>query len=218
MGLLTARAQQANPGQVQDACEPATRCVALHVEAKGWLNGIAPKCIGRSQAQFINLFEEILPDSLKVLSKYSVKFQCPVISINQLAREGLAEGTRIDVVIRAMAKVRVFVRDDLPDIVRELLHVPAAGRKRMSKLIFSYICDYNELITVDDIQSLETETQEKQQVVNSAVEVFRVEGIQEAATNLLHKGMRLEEVVEVTKLSRDQIETLRQKINGAFQD
>ena len=77
-----------------------------------------PKCIGRSQAQFINLFEEVLPDSLKVLSKYSVNFQCPVININQLAREGLAKGARIDAVIRAMAKVRGFIRDDLPDMVR----------------------------------------------------------------------------------------------------
>ena len=136
MGLLTARAQQANPCQVRDACEPATRGAAFHVEAKGWLNVDAPKCIGRSQAQFINLFEEVLPDSLKVLSKYSVSFQCLVISINQLAREGLTEGTRIDVEIRAMAKVRGFVRDDLPDTVRGPLHVPTAGRKRMSKLIF----------------------------------------------------------------------------------
>ena len=141
-----------------------------------------------------------------------------MISINQLAREGLAEGTRIDVVIRAMAKVRGFVRDDLPDMIRGLLHVPAAGRKRTSKLIFSYICDYNEPVTVNDIQSLKTETQEEQQAVYSAVEAFREEGVQEVATNLLHKGMRLEEVVEVTKLSRDQVETLRQKINGAFQD
>ena len=136
MGLLTARAQQANPCQVRDACEPATRCAALHVEAKGWLNVIALKCIGRSQAQFINPFEEVLPDSLKVLFKYSVNFQCPVINTNQLAREWLAEGTRIDALIRAMAKVRGFVRDDLPDMVRGPLHVPAAGRKWMSKLIF----------------------------------------------------------------------------------
>ena len=71
---------------------------------------------------------------------------------------------------------------------------------------------------MDDIQSLETETQQEQQVVYSAVEAFREEGFQEVATNLLHKGMGLEEVVEVTKLSRDQVETLRQKINGAFQD
>ena len=110
--------------------------MAFHVEAKGWLNVTAPKCIGRLQAHLINLFEEVLPDSLKVLSKYSVNFQCPVISIDQLAREGLTEGTRIDVVIRAMVKFQGFVRDDLPDMVRGLLHVPAAGRKRMSKLIF----------------------------------------------------------------------------------
>ena len=94
----------------------------------------------------------------------------------------------MDAVIRAMAKVRGFVRGDLPDMVKELLHVPAAGRKRMSKLIFDYICDYNAPITEDEIQSLETETQEEQQAVYSAVETFREEGIQEVATNLLHKG------------------------------
>ena len=88
----------------------------------------------------------------------------------------------------------------------------------MSKLIFSYICDYNEPVTEDDRQSLKTETQEEQQAVYSAVEAFREEGIQEVATNLLHEGMRLEEVVEVTKLSRDQVETLRHNINCAFQD
>ena len=132
--------------------------------------------------------------------------------------EGLAEGTCIDAVIRAMAKVRDFVSDDLPDTVRGPLHVPAAGRNRMSKLIFGYICDYNAPITEDDIQSLETETQEEQQAVYSAVEPFREEGIQEVSTNLLHKGMGLEEVVEVMKLSRDQVEMLRHKINGAFQD
>ena len=52
--------------------------------------------------------------------------------------------------------------------------------------------------------------------LEEGLEKGRVEGIQEVAANMLHKGMELEEVVEVTKLSRDQVETLRQKINGAF--
>ena len=202
----------------------------------------------RPRAQFINLFaDEVPPRSLTVLSKYSVNFQCVVINVNKLVREGLAKGTRIDAVIRAMAKVRSFASDDLPDIVRGLLHVPAADRESMSKLVFGYICDYNAHITEDDIKNLKTETQEEQQVVYSAVEAIReegrqevrqevysaveafreegrveglekgrVEGIQEVAANMLHKGMGLEEVVEVTKLSRDQVETLRQKINDAF--
>ena len=46
----------------------------------------------RSRADFINLFVD------EVLSKYSVNFQCLVININKLAREGLTEGTRIDAV------------------------------------------------------------------------------------------------------------------------
>ena len=185
----------------------------------------------RPRAEFINLFTDEVPSrSLKVLSKYSVNFQCLVINVNKLVQEGLTEGTRIDAVIRAMAKVRGFVKDDLPDMVRWLLHVPEADRARMSILIFGYICDYNAHITEDDINSLETETQEEQQVVYSAVEAFReegrVEGLEkgreevreEVASNLLYKGMGLEEVVEVTKLSRDQVETLQQKINGASAD
>ena len=68
----------------------------------------------------------------------------------------------------------------------------------------------------------------------SAVEAFREEGRQEGrqeglekgleqglhkvAANLLQKGMGPGEVAEVTELSRDQVETLQQKMNGAAGD
>ena len=112
-------------------------------------------------------------------------------------------------------------------------------------LVFGYVCDYNEHITRNDILSLETETPEEQQMV-SAVEAFREEfreegrqegreegreegrqegleiglkrGLQKVAANLLQKGMGPEEIVEVTELSRDQVETLQQKMNGASGD
>ena len=47
---------------------------------------------------------------------------------------------------------------------------------------------------------------------------FRQEGRQEIAANLLQKGMGPGEIAEVTGLSRDQVETLQQKMNGASRD
>ena len=93
----------------------------------------------------------------------------------------------------------------------------------MFKLVLGYICDYNKFIKRDDILKLETKTSEEQKMVLSAVEAFREEGRaeglekgrQEIAANLLQKGMGPEEVVEVTKLSRAQVESLWQEFNGS---
>ena len=92
----------------------------------------------------------------------------------------------------------------------------------MFKLGLGYVCDYNYDIKQDDILKLETKTSEEQQMVLSAVEAFREEGRaeglqevrQEFAAYLLQKGMGPEEIVEVTKLSREQVESLQQKINS----
>ena len=60
----------------------------------------------------------------------------------------------------------------------------------------------------------------------SAVESFRREGFEEGfkqgfektrenvATNMLKQGRTLEEVIEVTDLSQDQVETILHKIDG----
>ena len=60
----------------------------------------------------------------------------------------------------------------------------------------------------------------------SALEAFREEGRvegreegreeyrEEVATNMLKKGRTLEEVVELTDLSQEQVETILRKING----
>ena len=53
-----------------------------------------------------------------------------------------------------------------------------------------------------------------------AVEAFREEGRQQVAaiaTNLWYKGMGPEEVVEVTKLSREQVESLWQEISETLE-
>ncbi len=139
-----------------------------------------------------------------------------------IAGGGLAEKTNIDAVIRAMSTVRDFDVSDLPDLMDRTRHVPAEKRARMFKLGLGYVCDYNYDIKQDDILKLETKTSEEQQMVLSAVEAFREEGRaeglqevrQEFAAYLLQKGMGPEEIVEVTKLSREQVESLQQKINS----
>ena len=65
-------------------------------------------------------------------------------------------------------------------------------------------------------------TSEEHQMGISAVEAFREEGRvegreeyrEEVATNMLKKGRTLEEVVELTDLSQEQVETILRKING----
>ena len=69
-------------------------------------------------------------------------------------------------------------------------------------------------------------TSEEHQMGISALEAFREEGRvegrvegreeyrEEVATNMLKKGRTLEEVVELTDLSQEQVETILRKING----
>ena len=187
----------------------------------------------RTSAEFIDLFPDVPKHCWPVLSEFSVNFRCLLINVNELDDKGLAKGSRIDAVIRAMATVRNFDKKDLPGMLKRLLHVPAPDRKRMFMLVLGYVCDYNEHITREDILNLETETPEEQQMV-SAVEAFREEGRvegreegrvegreegrQEVAVNMLQKGMGPGEIVELTDLSRDQVETLQQKMNGASGD
>ena len=183
----------------------------------------------RTSAEFIDLFPDVPEHCWPVLSEFSVSFRCLLINVNELDDKGLAKGSRIDAVIRAMATVRNFDKKDLPGMLERLLYVPAPDRERMFMLVFGYVYDYNEHITRKDILNLETKTPEEQQMV-SAVEAFREEfreefrqeglekGLYKVAANLLQKGMGPGEIAEVTELSRDQVETLQQKMNGASGD
>ena len=179
----------------------------------------------RTSAEIINLLADVPEHCWPVLSEFSINFRCLLINVNELDDKGLAKGSRIDAVIRAMATIRKFDKKDLPGMLKRLSHVPAPDRVRMFILVFGYVCDYNEHITREDILSLETKTPEEQQMV-SAVEAFREEfrqeglekGLQKVAANLLQKGMGLGEIAEVTELSRDQVETIQQKMNGASGD
>ena len=125
-----------------------------------------------------------------------------------------------------MSTVRNFDESGLPDLMDRIKHVPAKDRDWLFKLVLGYVCDYNNEINPDDILKFETKTQEEKQMVLSAVEAFRQEGRQDGrqegrqevrkdiAANLLQAGMGPQEVVEVTKLSREQVEPLWQEING----
>lgn len=186
--------------------------------------------VKRKPAEFSNVFSDYSEQHLRVLAEYSLNFRCLLINVNELDRRGLTEETNIDAVVRAMSAVRDFDARALQDLMDRTRHVPAADRERIYKLVLGYVCDYNEVITQDDILKLNTKTSEEQQMVRSAVEAFReegriegreegreegrIEGLQEIATNLLQKGMSLGEIVEVTKLSREQVESIRQGIDG----
>ena len=183
---------------------------------------------------FSNLFSDYSEQHLRILTEYSVNFRCLLINVNEIDRQGLAEKTNIDAVVRAMSTVRDFDVSDLQDLMDRTRHVPAKDRARMFKLVLGYVCDYNNAIKQDDILKLETKTPEEKQMVLSAVEAFREEGRaegrqegreeglekglekgrQEFVAYLLQKGMGPEEIVDATKLSREQVESLQQKING----
>ena len=171
---------------------------------------------------FSNLFSGYSEQHLQILTKYSVNFECLLINVNEIDRKGLAKETILDAVIRVMSTVRNFDESGLPDLMDRIKHVPAKDRDWLFKLVLGYVCDYNKEINPDDILKFETKTQEEKQMVLSAVEAFRQEGRQEGrqevrkdiAANLLQAGMGPQEVVEVTKLSREQVESLWQEING----
>ena len=110
----------------------------------------------RTSAEIINLFPDVPEHCWPVVTEFSVNFRCLLINVNELDDKGLAKGSRIDAVIRAMATIRNFDKKDLPGMLKQLLHVPAPDRVRMFMSVFGYACDYNEHITRNDILSLET--------------------------------------------------------------
>ncbi len=121
-----------------------------------------------------------------------------------------------------MSTVRKFDPAGLQDLLNRTGHVRAQERARIFKLVLGYVCDYNKDIKADVILDLQTKTSEERQMVLSAVETFREEGREEGleegrvevAANLLQEGMNSEEVVKVTSLSRERVETILHRMNG----
>ncbi len=185
----------------------------------------------RELVRFSDQFAKRLPPSeLEILARHAFEFESPAISVDRIDRERLAAGSMIDAPIRAMAKARRFEAEDLQDMLARLRHVPKGDQVRMSALIFGYISDCNARIRPEHILGLQAETKEEQQMVQSAVDYFReegrvegrVEGLEagrqesrmEVAAKMLRKGMASADIVEITDLSKKQVEKLRRKING----
>lgn len=136
----------------------------------------------------------------------------------------VAQESNIDVAICAMSRVRDVDASHLQDMMNRIKHVPAEDRARVFNLVLGYVCDYNENITQDNIVNLETRTSEEHQMVLSAAEAFREEGRQEGCQKMQQlqriydtEAWGPEEIVEVTKLNREQVESLRQEISGALE-
>ena len=168
--------------------------------------------------RFSDLFSDISSKHLKVLMQYSVNFQCVLINVDDINRHGLAQQTNIDAVIRAMSKVRDFDSSDLQDLLERVRYVREDQQARIFRLVLGYIWGYNQNIEPKQISNLQTKTTEEQQMVLSAFETFReearVEGLEKVATNMLKKGMKSEEVIELTDLSQEQVETILHKIDS----
>ncbi len=91
--------------------------------------------------------------------------------------------------------------------------------RRLLQLVIGYICRYNRDIEPQDVLSLETATEEDRKRVISAADAFRVEGrvegLEKVALNLLQAGMESQRVAALTELSREQVKSLRSKMNSA---
>ncbi len=80
--------------------------------------------------EFIDLFKKLSDEHREVLSKFSINFQCVLIDINEIDRQGLARGTNIDGVIRAMSKVRGAGMSLIEDVSGRMM---AVARKKRGK-------------------------------------------------------------------------------------
>ncbi len=185
----------------------------------------------RTSIRFRDLFSSVSPPHLEVLMAYALDFRCVLIDIHELDRAGGAAATGIDIAVRAMAVVRDFERSEWPDLIGRIWHVDHGRRRRMLQLVIDYICKYNKDIEPQDVLNVKTATEEDREMVISAVDAFReegrveglerglergrMEGLEKVALNLLQAGMESDRVAALTELSREQIEVLQGKMNGA---
>ncbi len=190
--------------------------------------------------EFIDLFENLPDEHRAILTEYSVNFKCVMVDVNEIDRLGLARDTDIDSMIHMMSKVRegdLFVMQEVYD---RLNSVAPEDRDWMYNLMYGYFSDYNWRFTKDDLSKI-ARTPEELKMIQSAVELFRQEGREEArnefqeerqrlqsaaelsrqegweqaqeklATNLLRDGMNLEKIVQLTDLSPDAVQKLQRK-------
>ncbi len=183
--------------------------------------------------EFSDLFGEVAQSQLKMLNTYALNFKCLLIDLHRLDGEGRVAGTNIDLAVRAMSIVRNFDKRRWLDLMDRLVSVSNEDKQWLFNLVIRYITSYNK-IEADQVLRIETRTSEEKQMVLSAVETFREEGVQvglekglkqgseqarhEIASNLLQEGVALKKVAALTHLSPEQVKSIEQKINGASKD
>ena len=226
----------------RDLCKQMARYQFLRYLQDDFQSLIVPIVVVQGTAgndgpvSFSDLFSDISSQHLKVLMQYSVNFQCVLIDVDEMNRQGLAQQTNIDVIIQAMSKVRDFEASELQDLLERVRYVRKDQRDRIFRLVLGYIWGYNQNIEPQEILNLQTKTTEEQHMVLSALETFREEGRvegreegrevgrvegreeyqEEIITNMLKQGMKSEEVSKLTNLNQEQVETILHKINGAL--
>ncbi len=173
----------------------------------------------RTSIEFRDHFTSISSEHLDVLSEYAVNFKSVLIDLLELDRQRQVKETNIDAVVRAMTIVRDYDASDWQELMERIKFVPEQDRQRMVKLLLKYIYSYNKGIKLPELLSLETRTPEEKQMVMSAIDELREEGREEGreevAAKLLLKGMKSDEIVELTRLNRKQVDSLRKRINGS---
>ena len=165
---------------------------------------------GSVRVEFLDLFSNLPDEHRRILASHSVNFQALVISVDEIDRLGLARQTDIDAAMRTMSNVRDAEPTLLQEVVDRMKYVPPEEQVKDFNLMFDYISEYNEGITLDSVQ---VETPEEQQMINSTAEALRQEGREEVATNLLQEGMDPEKVVKLTQLSPDRVQSLQRESN-----
>ena len=174
--------------------------------------------------EFIDLFKELSDEHREVLSKFSINFQCVLIDINEIDRQGLARGTNIDGVIRAMSKVRGAGMSLIEDVSGRMMAVGRKNRGKVLKWLFEYISVSNPTrIKKEDLLKLTGKTPEEQEMIQAATEILRQEardeglqqGREEVAANMLRDGMDLKKVAQLTQLNRNAVQRLQREIDKA---
>ena len=180
--------------------------------------------------EFIDLFKKLSDEHREVLSKFSINFQCVLIDINEIDRQGLARGTNIDGVIRAMSKVRGAGMSLIEDVSGRMMAVARKKRGEVLQWVMEYVSVSNPTqIKKEDLLKLKGKTPEEQEMIQAATEYLRQEGRdeglqeglqkglqkgrEEIAANMLRDGMDLKKVVQLTQLNRNAVHRLQREID-----
>ena len=101
------------------------------------------KAGGATQVEFLDLFSNLSSECLGIFSQYAMNFRCVLINVDEIDRQGHAQKTNIDAVIRSMSQVRSASPSLLQDIYDRTKYVTPQKRTGLFSLAFSYVSEYN---------------------------------------------------------------------------